>query len=494
MTQSTRNHSSTMRSGRLIAAALAVAVAFRSHAAVDIYFLRHGETTWNRAKILQGSISHTDLTAKGVRMAEATARGMSAAGMRFGRIYTSPYRRARHSAEVIAESGIGPAPVDDARLREMCFGRYEGMRYEKGAYADDNLRRFFEEPDRYVPQGEGAETAAQVRARLRDFLENEVRPLDGKVSSILCVTHSLVLRALVRELAGDDAPAAATKTLQRNCCVHAVHYENGRFTLGETGRIFYSAEEFDMPPGPKMVAHRGAGDLTMPEASLAAYSNAVETACDIVKLDVQFTKDGVAVMGHDISLRRCMGWGVQVADVTYGEILEKGRYLEHGKPGDMRIVRLDEALAIVKTAPEFWIDFKNPKTFSPESADKAMAAFAAAGIDQSRIMVATFTRAALKCFRERYPRVRRIGHVSFRRDGEDGDAHVADAISYADAYGLHGLNMPVCQRQTRVEDVARLKRHGLWVSLWFVQNGDTADAYRSSGADAFVTDHVSSVR
>ena len=220
----------------------------------------------------------------------------------------------------------------------------------------------------------------------------------------------------------------------------------------------------------------------------------MKTACDIVKLDVQFTKDGVAVMGHDISLRRCMGWGVQVADVTYGEILEKGRYLENGKPGDMRIVRLDEALAIVKTVPEFWIDFKNPKTFSPESADKAMAAFAAAGIDQSRIMVATFTRAALKCFRERYPKVRRIGHMNFRRNGEDGDAHVADAISYADAYGLHGLNMPVCQQQTRVEDVARLKRHGLWVSLWFVQNGDTADAYRSSGADAFVTDHVSSVR
>ena len=84
--------------------------------------------------------------------------------------------------------------------------------------------------------------------------------------------------------------------------------------------------------------------------------------------------------------------------------------------------------------------------------------------------------------------------MSFRRQGEDGDVHVANAISYANAYGLYGLNMPVCQRQTRVEDVARLKRHGLWVSLWFVQNGDTAAAYRASGADAFVTDHVSSVR
>jgi len=49
---------------------------------------------------------------------------------------------------------------------------------------------------------------------------------------------------------------------------------------------------------PKRVAHRGAGDLTMPEASLPAYSNAVETACDIVKLDVQRTRDGAIVTDH----------------------------------------------------------------------------------------------------------------------------------------------------------------------------------------------------
>ena len=36
---------------------------------------------------------------------------------------------------------------------------------------------------------------------------------------------------------------------------------------------------------PKMVAHRGAGDQTMPEASLPAYSNAVATSSAIVKLD-----------------------------------------------------------------------------------------------------------------------------------------------------------------------------------------------------------------
>ena len=109
---------------------LAASVALHADAAVDIFFMRHGETMWNRAKVLQGSIPYTDLTWKGVRMAEATAKGFVASGIRFDRIYTSPYQRARHTAQLVSDGGAGPEPVVDARLREMNFGRYEGARYE----------------------------------------------------------------------------------------------------------------------------------------------------------------------------------------------------------------------------------------------------------------------------------------------------------------------------------------------------------------------------
>ncbi len=246
---------------------------------------------------------------------------------------------------------------------------------------------------------------------------------------------------------------------------------------------------------PKMVAHRGAGDLTMPEASLPAYSNAVAAACDIVKLDLQHTKDGVVVMGHDNTLKRNMGWNVAISDVTYQEIYEKGRFLENKAPGKERIVRLDQALAIVKSAPEFWLDFK--AKFSPELGEKVLAALATAGIDESRVMIATFNRPALKYFQTHHPAIRRVGHYSFKRD-KDGDADNAKAmrkvLAYRDEFGLFGVNMPVLAKQTRPEDVAFLKKNGLWVSLWFIQNADSAKLYGPAGADAFVTDHVSPVR
>ncbi len=71
----------------------------------------------------------------------------------------------------------------------------------------------------------------------------------------------------------------------------------------------------------------------MPEATTEAYSNAVITAADVVKLDLQCTKDGVVVLGHDRNLSRNMGWDAKVSDLTYDEIRSKGRYLKEAFTG-----------------------------------------------------------------------------------------------------------------------------------------------------------------
>lgn len=467
----------------------------------EVYFLRHGETTWNRAHILQGSVSNTVLTARGLEMAAQTAAGFKAQGVVFDRIYSSPYLRARRTAEVIAER-YGLRPVVDARIREMCFGRYEGVRYGKDAWPDDNLRRFFEDPAAYEPQGEGAESFARVQARIRDFLEHELKPLDGRVTRILCVAHALVLNSLVRELADSSFSDAAKTPIQRNCCVHVVTFSDGVFSLKECGRVFYDPKRFEGMPSPRVVAHRGAADLTMPEASRPAYSNAVAEASDIVKLDLQCTKDGVIVMGHDKGLLRSMGWKTNIWDVSYAELREKGTLLPKGGFAGERIVRLDEALEIVRPAPEFWIDFKH---FDPDFVERALETFARAGIDRSRIMVATFSRPALEYMSVRHPDIRRVAHVNLCRlpdGGWDSNADVTGTLdevmrgvlSFREKLGLFGVNMPVISGQTRPQDVRFLSDNGLWVSLWFVQDADLAAKYRACGAAAFVSDHASAVR
>ena len=92
-----------------------------SVSALEIHFLRHGETAWNRSRVMQGSIPYTDLTMRGVRMAEATAEGMAAAGVRYDKIYASNLLRAYRTAEIVAKKQ-GLVPIVDSRIREMGMG------------------------------------------------------------------------------------------------------------------------------------------------------------------------------------------------------------------------------------------------------------------------------------------------------------------------------------------------------------------------------------
>ena len=195
---------------------------------MEVCFLRHGETEWNLEKRIQGSTEWTDLTSEGVRAAEAVRDGLLAGGQVFDRLYSSPCRRAMHTAEIIG-AGIGLEPVADRRLREMSFGPYEGTRYGKGCFADDNIRRCFEDPPRYVARG-GGESFDDVAARIRGFFDGELAPAAGRFARVLVVAHGGVMRTVLR-LAGALDLADFWKGAQPNCCMHVLDFANGRISL-----------------------------------------------------------------------------------------------------------------------------------------------------------------------------------------------------------------------------------------------------------------------
>lgn len=198
---------------------------------MKVYFIRHGQTDWNAAHRIQGSVAEIDLNADGVRQAEVAAEGLAAAGISFDRVYSSPYRRAMHTAEVVC-ARVGGTPVPDCRIREMDFGEYEGTPYLEGGYCDDNIRAAFENPPAYVPRG--GETFEQVFARVCDFLEGELKPLEGKCGNVLVVAHGGVLHAVVTLVLGLDV-SRFWEGRQRNCCIHVVDLSGGRFSLTARG-------------------------------------------------------------------------------------------------------------------------------------------------------------------------------------------------------------------------------------------------------------------
>ena len=204
---------------------------------MEIWFLRHGETDWNRECRIQGSTAHTDLTPFGVQLAELTRDGLLSAGISFDCAFTSPYRRAVHTAEIVA-GGLGMAAEPDDRLREMSFGEYEGTIHGEGKYVDANIRACFEDPASYVA-GKGAESFEELRARAEAFISG-LAPLKAHgVRRALAVTHGTFMRAVV-SVAAKTPIADFWRGSQPNCCVHVVSVDgDGRISLAARARTFY---------------------------------------------------------------------------------------------------------------------------------------------------------------------------------------------------------------------------------------------------------------
>ena len=103
-------------------------VTLRDHrltkAAHKVYFTRHGETVWNVENKICG-MTDSPLTEKGRAQARELGEKLRTSGLRIDEILYSPLSRAADTARAIAEATGIPARCEP-RLREQCFGRYEG--------------------------------------------------------------------------------------------------------------------------------------------------------------------------------------------------------------------------------------------------------------------------------------------------------------------------------------------------------------------------------
>lgn len=92
----------------------------------ELLLIRHGETKWNKLGKFQGC-SDIELATKGIEQAECLRKKLDG---NFDYIYTSPLKRAKKTAEIIAKNtGKSPAIVDD--LHEINYGKWEGLTTEE---------------------------------------------------------------------------------------------------------------------------------------------------------------------------------------------------------------------------------------------------------------------------------------------------------------------------------------------------------------------------
>ena len=136
----------------------------------QVWVVRHGETEWSRDH-KHTSTTDLPLTEVGVEVAESLRPRL--ARVPFEAVFTSPRKRARHTAEL---AGFPDAVVDED-LAEWDYGDYEGI---------------------WTHPTPGGESAEQITERL-DRVVERVQAVEGNV---LLFGHGHALRAMTARWLG----------------------------------------------------------------------------------------------------------------------------------------------------------------------------------------------------------------------------------------------------------------------------------------------------
>lgn len=171
-----------------------------------ICLVRHGETDWNRAGRLQG---HEDIALNAIGAVQAQRAARYLAQEQWDALVTSPLKRARKTAKIIAQQV--KVPLEEmAELRERNFGAASGLTNDEVAWAY---------PDGNVP---GREERTEVARRSMDALERIARSHEGR--KVIVVSHGAVINAILAVISHREI--GSRKTVLKNACLSRLVYED----------------------------------------------------------------------------------------------------------------------------------------------------------------------------------------------------------------------------------------------------------------------------
>lgn len=185
--------------------------------ATRIFLVRHGQTEYNRKRVMQGRRINASLNAMGREQAEALGERFS--GTRLDAIYASSMWRAIQTADAVAARQAHPPAVRcRTAFDEMSWGRYEGMGSSDGL--QNMLDHVFDQWQRgnfgYVV--EGGESILDVQRRAVDGFQDLVRRHTGQ--TILIASHGRLLRVLLASLLPEYGLPRMNEIRHHNTCVN----------------------------------------------------------------------------------------------------------------------------------------------------------------------------------------------------------------------------------------------------------------------------------
>jgi alpha-ribazole phosphatase/probable phosphoglycerate mutase len=164
---------------------------------MKIILIRHGQTQWNNLQKYQG---HKDIPLNdfGRKQALKIANYLHA-NENIEALYCSDLSRTRETADIIGKR-LGLNAVCDLRLREINFGKWEGMTFSE-VYKEcpDQYNAWYNNTIKYgIPGGESfTNLLERAMTSINDIKEKHKCP-------VAVVTHGGVIKAVLHQLGVKD--------------------------------------------------------------------------------------------------------------------------------------------------------------------------------------------------------------------------------------------------------------------------------------------------
>ncbi len=164
-----------------------------------IYFVRHGQTDWNKALRWQGAEADNELNETGRRQAQAVRDWFVGHAVKPSAVISSPLKRAMETAESLASVYDHLEVRSEPLFKEVGLGDFEGKTTDelKALYGE----RFDQWLDSFhLLAPPGGENLAQAISRMGDVLRHHINEHGDQV---VIVAHQAILMAMKAALSGD---------------------------------------------------------------------------------------------------------------------------------------------------------------------------------------------------------------------------------------------------------------------------------------------------
>jgi len=203
-----------------------------------IFLCRHGQTEYNRLKLMQGRRVDAPINSYGEQQAELLGKAVSDQDLKL--VASSSLLRARQTADAVQrqQRSQSAARLALPELDEIDFGEADGMEVRK-ARATMGSVYFQWIAGRKDARAPGGESFREIEERCRAGVAKLLSTCE-EGGSVLAVTHSALIRCYLAVTL--DLPYEKAKALsQPNCCINVLDFDrNGEVDplyLGYTNHL-----------------------------------------------------------------------------------------------------------------------------------------------------------------------------------------------------------------------------------------------------------------